>query len=351
MNVISREVKLYKRSGQWIIGILTPFILVICLGVAITGNVHSVPVGLVSNDNTASNQINQIFSNDSSMNLHQIKQSEINNKIESGQYRAIISVTSVSNKHVNITLYVDSTDTAIKEQVKFSLTSELYQGLSAQGYSVTITTHELYSGKSFFAYLMPSILVLGPVMGGLFGATETILNEKEDKTIENVIVAGFKPLKFAVQKILSFVLTTSITMILTFILVIVLAGSIPTLTATILAFVLMFLSTFIFIAFGITLSTYFPNREVAGVISGTILFPIIFISGAFLSIYSMVSFIIPFAQFNPVTICIQALRTVLLRGGNLAEIIPNILLLGAIALVFFLFAVYRMNKIINTIQK
>jgi len=140
-------------------------------------------------------------------------------------------------------------------------------------------------------------------------------------------------------------------MVLTFILVVILSGFIPTIPEMLIAFLIMLLSAFIFIAFGITLSTYFPNRDVAGVTSGTILFPIIFISGAFLSIYSMVSFIIPVAQINPVTICIESLKTILLRGGTLSDIYVNLILLGAIGLLLFSFAVYRMNKTINAIQK
>lgn len=350
MNVISRELHLYKRSGVWLIGIITPFILVICLGLAITGSVNNVPVGLVSSNNTLTAQVNKIYKGDSSVNLQKIDYSNINNDIVSGKLRAVILVNSVAGKNVSITLFIDSTDTAIKQQVQYSLTSQLYQDLGKEGYIVNIQIQELYSGKSFFTYLMPSILVIGPVLGGLFGATDTILNEKEDKTLENVIVAGFSPVKFAVQKIVAFFVTTSITLVLTFSLSILLSGYLPTLYEIGISLIPIFLCAFIFIAFGVSLSTYIPNKEIAGTIGGTIMFPILFISGAFLSVYSMVSFIIPIAQINPLTICMEALRTLLLKNGTLTDVLMNISLLGLMSLVLFLFAVYRMNKIINAMQ-
>lgn len=350
MNVIARELHLYKRSGVWLVGIITPFILVICLGLAITGTVNNVPVGLVSSNDTLTAKVNQAYKGDGSVNLQNIGQTNINHDIVSGKLRAVIVINSVKGNNVSITLFIDSTDTAIKEQVQYSLTSLLYQDLGKDGYIVNIQVQELYSGKSFFTYLMPSILVIGPVLGGLFGATDTILNEKEDKTLENVIVAGFSPVKFAIQKIVSFFLITSITLILTFSLSILLAGYIPTLYQIGVSFIIIFLCAFIFIAFGVSLSTYLPNKEIAGTIGGTIMFPILFISGAFLSVYSMVSFIIPIAKINPLTICIEALRTILLKNGTINEILMNIGLLSLMAFAIFLIAVYRMNKIINAMQ-
>ena len=246
MNVISRELRLYKRSGVWLIGLITPFILVICLGVAITGTVNNVPVGLVSSNDTIAAQINQIYKGDSSINLQKISPSNLNNDIISGKLRAVIEVNSVKGNNVSITIFVDSTDTAIKQQVQYTLSSILYQDLGKDGYLLTLRILELYSGKSFFAYLIPSILVIGPVLGGLFGATDTILNEKEDKTLENVIIVGFSPIKFTIQKILSFFLTTSITLVLTFTLAVMLADSLPSIPQIILSFILVFLTAFIF---------------------------------------------------------------------------------------------------------
>ncbi len=350
MNVISRELRLYKRSGVWLIGLITPFILVICLGVAITGTVNNVPVGLVSSNDTIAAQINQIYKGDSSINLQKISPSNLNNDIISGKLRAVIEVNSVKGNNVSITIFVDSTDTAIKQQVQYTLSSILYQDLGKDGYLLTLRILELYSGKSFFAYLIPSILVIGPVLGGLFGATDTILNEKEDKTLENVIIVGFSPIKFTIQKILSFFLTTSITLVLTFTLAVMLADSLPSIPQIILSFILVFLTAFIFVSFGFSLSTYLPNKEIAGTIGGTIMFPILFISGAFLSVYAMESFIIPLAKINPLTICIEALRTILLKNGSFNDIIQNISLLALMSFLIFLFAVYRMNKIINAMQ-
>lgn len=351
MNVLSRELRLYKRSSAWIIGITTPFILVICLGFTITGSLSNVPVGLSTTDSTVSNQITQIFRNDSSINIHKINANSLNNDLVSGQLRAAISVNLIHNKNISITIFVDSTDTAIKQQVQYSITTLLYQGLSKDGYFVTINTKELFSGKSFFTYLMPSILVLGPVLGGLFGATDTILNEKEDTTLENVIVAGFSPIKFAMEKIVSFFLTTSITLVLTFVTVVIFSGSIPSFSQIVISFVFIFVSAFIFIAFGVGLSTYIPNKEIAGTIGGTIMFPILFVSGAFLSVYSMIGFIVPIAKLNPLTICTESLRTILLKNGSIDDVLMNFLSLTSFAIVLFLFAVYRMNKIINAMQQ
>ena len=61
MNVMLRELKLFKRSGSWYMFILTPVIIVFCISLAISGTVHEIPVGVASsNQQTSKNLVSDL---------------------------------------------------------------------------------------------------------------------------------------------------------------------------------------------------------------------------------------------------------------------------------------------------
>ena len=271
--------------------------------------------------------------------------------VQSGSVRAVIEVTGTYSNTVNITLLIDSTDRSIKDQLQFSLTSLLYENLGEQKFIVNIIVQVLYSGKSLFAYLVPSILVLGAIFGGLFYAADSILEEKEEKTIETVITAGFSPIRFSIEKIVSFLITVFIGEMVAFIFILVLSGITPTLLQILLSLVTVLLSALIFVTLGLACSTFIPNRETLGPIMGTLIFPLMFLSGTFLSIYSMDPLIMPIAQLNPITVASTILGTILLKNGSLSEIIEPLSFLLVINSVLFCLTVYRINKIIQVLQK
>ena len=355
MNVLVKEVKIFVRSGVVFMSLLTPLILVLCFGLAITGTIHNVPIGLTSTSEQPDPQtisvITTALTHDNDFVLQTISSQNALGMVQSGSVRAVIEVTGTYSNTVNITLLIDSTDRSIKDQLQFSLTSLLYENLGEQKFIVNIIVQDLYSGKSLFAYLVPSILVLGAIFGGLFYAADSILEEKEEKTIETVITAGFSPIRFSIEKIVSFLITVFIGEMVAFIFILVLSGITPTLMQILLSLVTVLLSALIFVTLGLACSTFIPNRETLGPIMGTLIFPLMFLSGTFLSIYSMDPLIMPIAQLNPITVASTILGTILLKNGSLSEIIEPLSFLLVINSVLFCLTVYRINKIIQVLQK
>ena len=78
MNVMSREFKLFKRSGEWFMFILTPVIIVFCISLAISGSVHNVPVGVAStNTQESSNLIKDLNGDNRKISAKSINPSDI----------------------------------------------------------------------------------------------------------------------------------------------------------------------------------------------------------------------------------------------------------------------------------
>jgi len=350
MNLISRELKLFKRSGGFWIGLVTPLILILCIGVTMTGTVTHIPIGVTSGSAKMQSAVSSALS-DSDFTVSNISQSKVTPMMVSGKLRAVVEVISSNSSYVKIKLLIDSTDTTLKDQVRYSVTTKLFEYFNKQQMRLDLDVNFKYSNYNFLVYLAPGILILGILFGGLFIAGDTILNEKEDNTLENVIVSGFSPMRFTMEKLLSFFITMSISPILSFILIVIIGGIIPSISAIALTTLIIILCSFIFVSFGIALSTYLPNKQVAGAVMGTVIFPFMFVSGVFLSIFTMKSFVIPFAKYNPMTLGTEALRTVLLKHGEFQSILNSTLLLLIFGVIMFIWAVRRINKVLAHIQE
>ena len=88
MNVLAKEVKIFVRSGVIFMSLLTPLILVLCFGLAITGTIHSVPIGFTSVNSQPDPQVITIITtslaNDNNFALHEISSNDVINMIQTG---------------------------------------------------------------------------------------------------------------------------------------------------------------------------------------------------------------------------------------------------------------------------
>ena len=69
MKIVERELKLFVRSGAWITAILFAFIMVFCIGLALTGTINNVPIGISADIDDKESLINK-FSDDSRFKIH-----------------------------------------------------------------------------------------------------------------------------------------------------------------------------------------------------------------------------------------------------------------------------------------
>lgn len=349
MNVMLRELKLFKRSGAWFMFILTPVIIVFCISLAISGTVHEIPVGVASpNQQESKNLVSLLNKDHGKISAKVISINDINQSFVSGNLKSVIVLeTNATGAHV-AKIYIDATDQTLKEQMKSYLTVLLYNYYGNE--KVSIAVIEEYSGYSFVDYYSASIIMIAALMSGIFIASDSILKERETKTIENVITTGFNPVRFTTEKIISFTLLQFLATILLYVLLVVFGLPLGNITQLITIFIAMIIIQFIFVSLGFIMSSFVPNSEVAGAVGGTIMFPLMFISGAFYSVYSMSPLIIPLAKLNPVTIGQELFTTLILKGGNLADVMNYLVLLTGMAVVLFLLANGFVYRVINSLK-
>lgn len=348
MNIIVRELKLFTRSGGWLMAILMALVTVFTIGLAVSGEMHSIPIG-ISGDKSYSSVFIDKF-NTEEFNPIIIDSANVNSLLTQGTIRSAITCTQISPDEYEVIIYIDVTDQVLKEQMKHLITSYIYEVLNPEQIAFIVTVHEEFSGKTFFSYFGPGVIGLAILTGGLFGASETVLREKDSKTLENVILSGFGATRFITEKVISFMISMSVISILCIILVFILGTGIPSIGGLIALILVVILGELIFVSLGVALSTFCPNEEVSGEMLAMIMLPFMFISGAFFTIYQMNPLIIPVAKLNPLTVLIDALRAILLKGAFINDLIIPLIYLATIGLLIFISAVLLMYRIIKNIQ-
>lgn len=348
MKIIKRELKLFSRSGGWLMAIIFPVIIVLTIGLAISGSLSGIPIAIVGDNDVTDSFLESMKENSKFSISEKVESFNIEDSMKQGRFRAAIKVINTSMQ-LDVTIYLDVTDQTVKEQLEYLIITDVYNSFGKYGEILTINIVELYSNKDFFAYITPGVLALSILSGGLFGASETILKEKDSKTLENVILSNFNPVRFIAEKIISFMVTMSIISIMCFLLIVSFTG-IPTFEGMIGLIIIVILAEFIFVSLGITLSTFVPNEEVSGEMLAVVQFPMMFISGSLFSIYQMNPIVVPIAGLNPLTHIVEAFKALLLKSATFTDVLGTIFYLIGIGSCIFFIAVILMYRTIKKIQ-
>lgn len=334
MNVIKKEILSFTRNGGWVVSIIFALVMVITVGLAISGSIHHIPVGVSGTNSVVTTPIVDRFEDDDQITVSQHSYSDLLGLIQKGSLRAGVHINPLSQSKLSVTILIDSTDSTIKNQLSNLLTSIVYELYGVYGEGLTVEVVELYGGKDFLSYVAPGVLALSVLGAGLFGTSETILQEKDKKTLENVIVTGFNPLRFLTEKILSMVVCISVISAICLVLVFAVTG-VPSVEGILSIIVVLLVGEFLFISLGVGLSAFIPNEQVSGVIISLVELPMMFMSGVFFSIYQMNELVIPIANLNPLTHFIEMIRGLTLKQASLVDIVDPLLILGIIGILTF----------------
>ena len=349
MNVISREIKVFLRNGNWIVSILFAVIMIFSIGLAISGDIHQTPIGIASSDQYQIGPLIQDIKNDSRFHYQLMNTNQILNGIQEGSLRAGISIVFMNAQEINVTIYIDATDNTIEQQLSYLLTSVVYQSFSQYGAGLHINIQDLYGKKDMLAYIVPGVLAISMLGGGLFGASESILQEKDKKTLENVILTGFSPVRFVIEKIFSLMLSTTIISGISLLIVFYFTG-IPNINGLLTITIAIGLGEFLFISIGVGISSIIPNADVATPIMALVQFPFLFISGVFFSVYQMNPLIIPIAQLNPTTFLIDIFKSITLKGASIYQLTQPLLILLGLSVCCFIITNMLMYWSIRRLQ-
>jgi ABC-2 type transport system permease protein len=192
---------------------------------------------------------------------------------------------------------------------------------------ISVTQIPLISGvASSFQFLAPGFMALTVITGSLQGVATAISREKEQGTMDGLLVSPIPHLSIILGKVTAQTVRGLIQGFLILGLSMILFG-VQIYGSPIIMLVVMVLGTASFVGVGIILTAVAPDQETAQMMTMLLQFPMMFVSGILFPIDQMPSWLQLVGKAMPLYYAADALRKVIILNANLAAIMPDVLIL------------------------
>lgn len=229
-------------------------------------------------------------------------------------------------------------------------TRELGSESSSQGLAgkplprVDITTQNLYNPTlNYKLFMIPALMVMLLTLICGFLPALNVVGEKEAGTIEQINVTPVGKFTFIAAKLIPYWLIGFVVLTICFVLAWVLYGILSAgHFLTIYGMALFFLP--VVSGFGLVISNHSTTLQQAMFVMWFFMLILILMSGLFTPIHSMPEWAQWITCINPLRYFVEVMRTIYLRGGGFAELLPQLGAVLVFALVFNLWAVKSYKK-------
>ena len=209
---------------------------------------------------------------------------------------------------------------------------------------VVVSTQNLYNPTlNYKLFMIPALMVMLLTMICGFLPALNVVGEKEAGTIEQINVTPVSKFTFIVAKLIPYWAVGFVVLTICLTLAWVLYGILPAgHFITIYGFAVVFL--LVVSGLGLVISNHSATLQQAMFVMWFFMLILMLMSGLFTPIHSMPGWAQWIARLNPLKYFVEMMRTVYLRGGNFADLLPQLGALSAFALVFNLWAVKSYKK-------
>ncbi len=346
--------------------IVMPIVLTTLFGFALKLEPDNVKMAYVDEDTSMfSNLIKTNIWNEGYFDLYEVDTvAEIRNEIRLGRARAGLyipedfSAELVENNQPSVTLFIDGTmpslatamdnnssaitDDAVTADMYFSDPDEPLVVIAQDPFKLEIET--LFNpDKVETWFFLPGVVGILIMQVALILTSTTVVRERENNTLEQLLVSPMTRSQFILGKIIPYVIIGLIDFyaILGFSW---LVFDLPLPNSQALLFLLAVAYLAALISMGLAISTISQTQQQAIFLSIFVLIPSILLSGFIFPIEAMPSYIQPVAYIIPFTYFVDIIRGILLKGNSLVELIPQFLALAAFAVLFTTFSILRFRK-------
>ena len=209
---------------------------------------------------------------------------------------------------------------------------------------VSVQTLNLYNPRlNYKLFMVPALMVM--LLTLICGALPAlnVVGEKEAGTIEQINVTPVRKFTFICAKLIPYWLTGLVVLTIAFVLAWLLYGILPAgHFLTLYFFAIIFL--LVVSGFGLVVSNYSSTLQQAMFVMFFFMLILVLMSGLFTPIHSMPRWAQALTYVNPLRYFVEVMRTVYLRGGGVADLLPQLGMLLFFAAGFNLWAVKSYRK-------
>lgn len=365
--ILYKEFKQMRRDTTMLrLLILLPIIQILIFGLAINTEVKHIPTVVFDQCRQQESRelIDVLVATDYYDVIYYASSiKEVNEKINSGE--AIVGIIFPPDmvkkfKHgdnVPIQLIVDASDnmsasSAINvaqlainkkaEQVQLSSLS-YNQNLVVGKYDLRIRA---WYNPDFISanYIIPSIIGIVLMMTLIMVASISIVREKEEGTLEQLLISPLKPIELIIGKIVPYICVGYIQMIIA-ICVGYFGFNIPIKGSLILFILLTTIFMLAILSLGILISTVAQNQMQAMQLSFFVLLPSILLSGFMFPRVAMPDFFYYISMILPMTHYVEISRGIFLKGIGLEYLYQSTLFLVFFTIIVLSLSIWRFKKI------
>ena len=343
-----------------------PIVLTTLFGTALKLEPDNVKMAYVDDDvSMFSNLIKTNIWNEGYFDLYPVETvAQIQNDIRLGRARAGLyipdnfSAELVENNQPSVTLFIDGTmpslatamdnnSSAITDDV---VTADMYFSDPAEPLVVIAQDPFRLELKTLFNpdkietwFFLPGVVGILIMQVALILTSTTVVRERENNTLEQLLVSPMTRTQFILGKIIPYVIIALIDFyaILGFSW---LVFDLPLPDSHMVLFLLAVAYLAALISMGLAISTISQTQQQAIFLSIFVLIPSILLSGFIFPIEAMPGYIQPIAYFIPFTYFLEIIRGLLLKGNYFFELGTQFLALGGFAIIFTIFSILRFRK-------
>ncbi len=300
-----------------------PILMVLVLGIAFRNQTQEVfPVDVIEGPHAA--QMKQSLEQSSQIEATIISQKDSRKRLRTGKTTLAVSATDPNNDR-SIDYLLD-TQRPGAVQVRSLVDDQLQKSLGrADAFTATQTEFD-QPGGTFVDFLVPGLLGIGLMGGGMWGVGFAIVDMRIRKLLKRYMATPMRRSDFLISMLLS----RLVFMVPQVLLLIVFSyflfdyrvyGSLLAVAA------LVFLGAMEFAAIGLVVGSRAQTLETASGLMNLVMLPMWTLCGAFFSYERFPEIVHPFIRLLPLTPIIDSLRGVMMEGESLLAQWPEILVM------------------------
>lgn len=297
---------------------------------------------------------------DSAFDAREVDIAEADDRLRSGQVQGVLilaadlSAQFVRTRQVALDLRLEGSNPGRSAAIAARVTQAAIRALAGmaapgaadgEGLPVTVNATYLYAGPEFDAldFVAPVFLALLVIFFVFLLTCVSFLRERAQATLERLLATPVRRAEIVLGYMggLGIFALLQVTLILTFTIVVLKVHYLGSLG---LLFLVAGVLAVVAVSLGILASAFARNEFQAVQFIPLLIIPQILLSGTTWAVEDMPVYLQPLAYLMPLTYANRALRDIMLKGRGLADIWPNLLILGAFAVVLTLLGVRTMRR-------
>ncbi len=367
LPIIRKEFIHIRRDPRTLIVMfIAPLMQIVLLGYAATTDVRNVSMGLFDQDHTPqSRELIEAFVASGQFSVAEVvnRQDDLAQLIDSGQVRAGLIIPlgfgndMVSGRGAQVVFVLDGSDPSVAssslsaarligqaQAVNIQQQLQARRGLTGGALPLEVRTRVWYNPDMASAvFMIPGLIGLVLQLQATLLTSSAIVREREQGTMEQLIVTPIRPFELIIGKILPYALVAML--IMGEVLLIGTAWFKVPIKGDLLQ--LLFASGLFMVSalsIGLLISTVANSQQEAFLLTFLTLLPSVFLSGFIYPIAAMPVFLQIVGSLIPLTYFLIVVRSIVIKGVDISLLMPQITTLVIFGAVLLTLASLRFRK-------